>query len=170
MNLGYFHLAVNHLPVLGVVFGTILFACALLRKSTELRRAALWTFLVAALLALPAFLTGEPAEDLVKGLPGVTHQVVEAHEEFASVALSGVILLGLAALGGLTLAERSDRLRKNFTVGVLFCAVISAGLLIRTAQLGGQIRHTEIRSGALALQTAELSDSRAEYTKNHDSD
>ena len=170
MNLGYFHLVLNHLPVLGVAFGIILFLAAQVRKSAELRRAALWTFLIAAFVAFPAFLTGEPAEDLVKGLPGVTKQVVEAHEDFAAVALGGVILLGLAALGGLIFAERSDWLRKKFTLAVLVCSVISAGLLFRTAQLGGQIRHTEIRSGTLAFQAAELLGDHADDDKDHDRD
>ena len=159
MNLGYFHLVLNHLPVLGVAFGIILFLAAQVRISAELRRAALWTFLIAALVAFPAFLTGEPAEDLVKGLPGVTKQVVEAHEDFAAVAL-----------GGLIFAERSDWLRKKFTLAVLVCSVISAGLLFRTAQLGGQIRHTEIRSGTLAFQAAELSDEHADDDKDRDRD
>lgn len=120
MNPGYFHLILNHLPVLGVVFGIILFTAALVRNSTELRRAALWVFVFSALVALPTFLTGEPAEDLAKGLPDVSKQVVEAHEDFAAVALGGVILLGLVALGGLTIAERLNRMRKNFR----FCSIL----------------------------------------------
>jgi len=168
MNLGYFHLVLNHLPVLGVVFGLLLFAAALLRNSAELRRAALWVFVLSALAALPAFLTGEPAEDLVKGLPGVTKQVIEAHEDFASVALGAAILLGLAALGALILAERSARLQKQFTLAVLLCSVVAAGLLLRTAQLGGQIRHTEVRPGALAFQEAALPGAQADKDEDHD--
>jgi hypothetical protein len=62
----------NHIPVLGIAFGLALVSLALLRKSEELKRISLGFLIVIALLASPAYLTGEPAEELVENLPGVS--------------------------------------------------------------------------------------------------
>ena len=62
MNATHLHLMLNHIPVLGTVFGLGLLVFALWRKSEELKKAALGIFLIVALLAVPVYLTGEPAE------------------------------------------------------------------------------------------------------------
>jgi hypothetical protein len=76
MNPTHVQLMLNHIPVLGAVFGLALLTFALWRKSEELRKAALGTFLVAALVAVPAYLTGEPAEDSVESLPGASASAI----------------------------------------------------------------------------------------------
>ena len=91
----------NHIPVLGMAFGLALVSLALLRKSEELKRISLGFLIVIALLAIPAYLTGEPAEELVKNIPGVSKASIEQHEEAAQVGFAGVLIVGAAALGGL---------------------------------------------------------------------
>src|SRR5689334_14228815 len=101
MNAPHLHLLLNHVPVLGTIFGLGLLAFAMVRRDPPLQRVACGVFVLAALLAVPAYLTGEPAEATVKGLPGVVDQLIERHENAAGVALGGVIALGLAALAGM---------------------------------------------------------------------
>ena len=72
MNPAHWHLTLNHIPVLGMAFGLPLVSLALLRKSEELKRISLGFLIVIALLAIPVYLTGEPAEELVENLPGVS--------------------------------------------------------------------------------------------------
>ena len=69
MNGAHWHLLINHIPVLGTIFGLGLLAFGWWRKSEEIKKAALGTFVIIALGAVAAFLTGEPAEDTVKGVP-----------------------------------------------------------------------------------------------------
>ena len=71
MNGAHLHLLINHVPVLGIVFGLLLLVFGWWRKSEEIKKAALGTFVVIAFSAVAAFLTGEPAEDTVKGVSGV---------------------------------------------------------------------------------------------------
>ena len=73
----------NHVPVLGTAFGLGLVGWALLRRSEELKRISLGIFIIVALLAIPAYLTGEPTEELVENLPGVSKSSIEQHEEAA---------------------------------------------------------------------------------------
>jgi uncharacterized membrane protein len=136
----------NHVPVLGTVFGFALLVWALLRRNDMLQRVALATFVVVALAAIVVYLTGEPAEDVVERLVGTAEPAIEAHERAAVVSLIGVELLGVIALTGL-LARRSSHATLIF--GALVVSMVTAGLMARTANLGGQIRHAEVRGDAV---------------------
>jgi hypothetical protein len=151
MNGAHLHLLINHIPVLGTFFGLVLLALAAWRRSDELRKAALGTFVIAALAAVATYLTGEPAEDVVKGLSGVAGGLIERHEEAAGMALGGDIALGVVALGGLIWFRGSRPIKNWFSALSLAGAILVTGLMAWTANLGGQIRHTEIRSGAAPM-------------------
>ena len=110
----------NHIPVLGIAFGLALVSLALLRKSEELKRISLGFLIVIALLAIPAYLTGEPAEELVENLPGVSKSSIEQHEEAAQVAFAGVLVVGVAALGGLIFFRRR-KLVPNWLSVICWC-------------------------------------------------
>lgn len=144
----HLHLLLNHIPVLGTVFGLGLFAFGLWRKSQELKRAALGVFVIVALLTVPVYLTGEPAEETVESLPGVSKAIIEQHDGAATYAFTGVIITGAAALGGLIFFRRGKLLPVWYGSLILAGSLIVSGLMAWTANLGGQIRHTEIRSNA----------------------
>jgi uncharacterized membrane protein len=146
MNLAHIHLILNHFPVIGMVFGFLLLAFALVKKSEELIRVSLGVFIIIALLALPVYFTGEPAAKVIEHLPGVTESVVEEHEEAALITLITVEILGLVALGGLFYFRHLENLPNWLVKASLILAAISIGLLAWTANLGGKVRHTEIRS------------------------
>ena len=148
MTATHLHLLLNHVPVFGSVVGLVLLAMALWRKSEELKKTAFGFFAAVALLAVPVYLTGEPAEDTVKPLPGVSKAVVEQHEEAAGVAFAGVVVMGVAGLAGL-IASRGGKIAPAwFVSAMLGASVIVATLVGWTAHLGGQVRHTEIRGGS----------------------
>jgi beta-lactamase regulating signal transducer with metallopeptidase domain len=72
MNWAHIHLLLNHVPVLGTIFGLALLGYAVLKRSEALKRAALGVFVAVALLALPVYFTGEPAEEAVQSAAGVS--------------------------------------------------------------------------------------------------
>lgn len=148
MNWAHLHLLLNHVPVLGTIFGLALLAWAITRRSEVEQRVALGVFLAVALLALPAYFTGEPAEEVVESFAGVSKSVIHAHEDAALFSLIGVELLGLVALIGLYAARGSRRLSAKVARTVFLLSLVTAGLMARTAMLGGQIRHLEIQAGA----------------------
>ena len=148
MNWAHGHLILNHVPVLGTVFGLALLAWAMLRRSDAVQRVALGTFVVIAMLALPVYFTGEPAEGVVEHAAGVSEAAIEAHEGAALVALIGVELLGLIGLGGLYLSRRGRTPSAAAPRAALLVSIVVAGLMAWTANLGGQIRHVETRAGA----------------------
>lgn len=150
MNQAHLHLLFNHFPVIGTILCLLLLLFALLRKSDELKRASLGGLVLISLLTIPAYLTGEPTEELVENLPGVSHALIEAHEEAALVAFIALGLTGALALVGLIWFRNRTTLPTWLIAAALLLTSISVGLMARTGNLGGEIRHTEIRAGAAA--------------------
>ncbi len=148
MNATHLHLILNHLPVLGTAFGLGLLLFGLWRRSSELKKTALGIFVLVALAAVPVYLTGEPAEDGVESLPGVSKPGIEQHEKAAGVALTVAVVLGVGSLGGLIYFRRGRLLPAWFSISLLVPALTASGLFLWTANLGGQIRHSEIRAGS----------------------
>lgn len=145
MNWAYTHLLLNHIPHLVIPLALALLVFGMLKRSDELKRAALGIFVVTALFAVAIYLTGEPAEEVVEHLPGVSESAIEQHEESALASLIAIELLGLAALAGLAVRGRFASLSGRLVIASLLLAVVAGVLVARTANLGGRIRHTEIR-------------------------
>ena len=58
MNQAHLHLLLNHLPILGALFGLLILAGGFLLKYDTVKRTALGLFVLSAILAIPAYLTG----------------------------------------------------------------------------------------------------------------
>ena len=113
INPAHIHLALNHVPVLGVLFGTILLAMGLWRRNDTIRRTSLVVLLLTGAAAGAVYLTGEPAEELIENAAGVSEKRIERHEDAAAVATSGAALLGVAALVLLWRARRSTTIVRS---------------------------------------------------------
>lgn len=146
MDQTHIHLLITHLPIFGSILGGLVLAHGLWTKSNQTKIAAYNLFIISALGAGIAYLTGEGAEEKVENIQGVAETIIKQHEEFALFALIALIILGVASIVGLFLTLRKSSLTKLTAVVILFISLISFGLVARTGYLGGQIRHTEINS------------------------
>jgi hypothetical protein len=162
MNPAHLHLLLNHIPVIGIPFGTGLLIWGFLRKSQEVKTTALLVFVAIALLTIPTYLTGKAAEDPVEDLPGVSENLIENHETAATIALIATSILGGLALVRLLMASRFAAVGGPMTILVFVLSLGVAGWLARTANLGGQIRHSEIRSSPLSMRVDEADDDKKE--------
>jgi uncharacterized membrane protein len=143
----HLHLLVNHVPILGAFFALGLLVASYFWSPDVLRRTALVVLVVTALAGWASDLTGEPAEDALRGIPGVTRDLIHAHEDIAGTALLAGALLGVLALATLVRWRRTPvpaRAAHVLTLGT----VIVGGLMGYVGLLGGRIRHTEVRPGA----------------------
>ena len=147
MNAVHLHLMLTHVPVLGTIFALLLLGVGMLRQSDELKKVAFWAFAGFAAFAIPVFLTGEPSEKVIEHLPGVSEAALETHEDVATIAFGVILSLGAIALGGLAFIRRRP-VPQWFAVSVLALAIATSGLLGWTANLGGKVRHSEIRGDA----------------------
>ncbi len=152
MNLAHLHLMLNHFPVVGSVIVALLLALALYRRSDELGRASLMLAALVGAVSVAVYFTGEPAEELVERLPGVSEAITEQHEEAALVATIVVAALGALSLAVLAMHRGRRMLSRRATGAALALALVACGAMGYTAFLGGQVRHTEIRPGAVTAQ------------------
>jgi NO-binding membrane sensor protein with MHYT domain len=146
MNPAHLHLMTTHLPVLGTVFGVGLLLWALARRSTELKKTALGVFVVAAGLAIPAYWSGQPAAKELRNMPDFRQETVDRHLDIAQLGLAAVLVLGTAALASLIVFRKARPLPAWNLALLLLLSAIACGLLLWTADLGGQVRHTELRA------------------------
>ncbi len=145
MNGAHLHLLLNHVPVIVAPTGLVILALGLFRRNAEFVKVGLGVVLVAALATVPTYFTGPLAADVVGDLPGVSSDLIEAHEEAATGAFVVIGLAGLGALVALFLIWRQRLAPKWLVPLTLVLSLIASVWLGVTANLGGQIRHTEIR-------------------------
>jgi uncharacterized membrane protein len=148
VNWAHVHLMINHFPEVGVFGAILLFLYALVKRSEEMTKVSLGLFVLIALITIPVFFTGEAAEEIVKRLPGVTETYIGRHEEAAEYAITVMEILGVVSLLGLYFIFRSGAVPKWLLSIVLLLSLLVATVIGFTVNLGGQIRHTEIREGA----------------------
>jgi hypothetical protein len=149
-NAAHWHLVLNHLPVVGSLAALLLMTWAFLKNTDEPKRIALAALVLVAIISVPTFLTGEPSERLLKGLPGISKGAMSSHEEMAEVALWVAVAAGALALGGLVFFRKA-RAIPRWVIGLLLLATLTVlGLMGRTANFGGKIHHPEILRGAAA--------------------
>lgn len=153
MDAPHIHLMLNHVPVLGTVFGLLVLGYGLARRSQEVVRTALWTLVIVGVASGVVYLTGEPAEELVEGLPGFSHPILEEHEAAALWATVGAALVGVVSVVGLV-RYRAKEISRRYSIVLLLLTLASAGLMGWTANLGGQVMHGEIRAEAAASTDA----------------
>lgn len=150
MNEAHLHLLLNHVPVIGAIGILFLAFVAWMRGSTDVLRVTLLFAGLNAAAALVVYLTGDGAEDLVRNLPDISRAMIERHEDAALVATIAAGALGLAALVAL-LVYRKRALPRWVARATLVGAFVPVVFMGWAANLGGQIRHTEIRPGAAAV-------------------
>jgi hypothetical protein len=148
MNPAHMHLVLNHIPVFTTAFGLVLLTFAKLGINQTVLRMGLYTLIAGALFAVPAYLTGEPAEDAVEQMVGISDASIDAHEDIALFALASSALLGIAAAAIAYWMHTRTMIARPIVVGLIVLATASASLYTVTAYLGGQIHHTEIASAA----------------------
>jgi hypothetical protein len=156
MNWAQIHLAFNHVPVILVPTAGVLLVLAAMRRNVELNRISLVLVVVAAASAIGVFLTGEPAEAVVEHLAGVTEETIHAHEESAEASLVATGLAGLLAFGALAYDWTRGRMPAALLAVTVIAVLVAAGLLARTANLGGAIRHPEITAPAARVYVPAL--------------
>jgi uncharacterized membrane protein len=143
----HLHLLVNHAPVFGTLFALALLIASYFTSADVLRRTAFVVLIGSAIAGAAANLSGDAAEDAIRGFPGVRRELIHAHEEMGDKAYYLGIVLGVLALIALIRWRRRPIPAVATHVAVLATAFV-AGAFAYTALLGGRIRHTEIRPGA----------------------
>ena len=146
MNPAHYHLILNHLPIIVPVIGLLVMVGGHIFQIEAVKRTAYFIFIFGALCTIPAFATGEGAEETIENIQGISEQLIETHEETAETFAILSYLLGAISLLGLW----ANWQKKSFATLLSFSAMIFCGVVLyfakQTGTTGGEIRHTEIRS------------------------
>ena len=166
MSTVHLHLLLNHFPIIGSIFAAVILVFAVMRKSSELGRLAFWFFTVLGILSIIVYLTGGSAEEAVERLPGISGTVIEEHEEAALVATIAIGVIGAVSVL-LLFWFRRRMLPRAVMSAMLVGAMGVAGIMAYAANLGGQIRHTEIRDGTIATSSGESGEEKRGGEREH---
>ena len=162
MNQAHFHLLVNHLPIIVPIIGVVVLLSGIIFRSEIVKRVAYFVFIIGALATLPSMLSGEGAEEVAEGLPGVTENFIHEHEEAAETFALFSYILGAFALFSLWANWKRKPFSNLLSYVILALSLVVIVLGKQTGTTGGEIRHTEIRSGNATGNTTGQEDSEGE--------
>jgi uncharacterized membrane protein len=145
MNAAQIHLLLNHFPTVAFSIGIALFVIALLGKRNELIRPSLVIFFLSAAFTIATYVSGSEAQGLIKDSPGVSMPAISAHETAAFIGFTFMQATGFFAWIGLWLWRKRSRVAGWNLAVILLLSATTFGLMARAANIGGDIRHSEIR-------------------------
>jgi uncharacterized membrane protein len=151
MNPAHIHLLVNHLPIVGFAIGVVLLLATMVRRGERgLFLASMIVIVISGAGGLAAQLTGEPAEEIVEGLPDVPESLIGKHEDAGKIA---TIIASITTVLGIVISFivfRREGKIPMIAVAILFVATAATSAAMAwTGSTGGKIRHSEIREGAV---------------------
>ncbi|RME86814.1 MAG: hypothetical protein D6785_02775 [Planctomycetota bacterium] len=148
MNGAHIHLVSNHFPIVGVFFAIVVSAYGAFKKDQKVFKVGLALFVISFLFGIPAYFSGEGAEEVVEHMSGISEKLIHPHEEAAEKAIVLLAILGISSIAGFFVWKKKEEGIPNwFQYSILGLGFVSLLLLGWTANLGGKIHHPELRSG-----------------------
>lgn len=144
----HLHLLINHAPIFGSLFAFLLLVASFFAARNVLRLTAFAILIATAPIAYVTQWSGEPAEDAIRGFPGVQRSVMHDHEEMGEKAYLISIAVGVLALAA-AIYWRKRPVPVSATIVMTLAAAFATGAMMYTGLLGGRVRHTEVRPGAV---------------------
>ena len=148
MNLAHLHLVINHVPTVGAAAALGLLLLAFVRRNEHLKHAALEGLFVIALLTLPVFVSGVAAQQEMRGRNDISVAAVKIHLDAALIGFTLMEFAGFVAWVALWQWRRRGHAARGVVPAATALLVVSIAAMAIAANLGGNIRHPEIRTGS----------------------
>jgi uncharacterized membrane protein len=145
MDTTHLHLLLNHVPTIGFIVALGFFIVSFIAKSDHLKQASLVLMVGIAFITIPTYVTGNGAWNHIQNMDEMHQTAAETHEGAAFLALVAIQITGALAFLGLWSLRRTGELSKGATAVIFIFAAVSFVLVAGAANLGGEIRHIEIR-------------------------
>jgi hypothetical protein len=154
VNVAHLHLLLNHVPTVGSIAALGLLLLAFVRRDEPLTRAGLEVLFVIAVLTLPVYMSGVGAQQkLREDQPELSDTAIRVHQDAALAGFTVAEFAGFVAWIALWQSRRRGRAAGLVPAATLL-SVVALVLMARASNLGGDIRHPEIRTGVPADATA----------------
>ncbi|HEX6628733.1 MAG TPA: hypothetical protein VF105_12325 [Gemmatimonadaceae bacterium] len=139
----YFHLLINHFPVVLSVVGLSVTILALLLARKGLWQTAMAALTLAGLFIYPVHFTGDKADEALKDPWFIKPGVIEAHDKAAGIAMYVFLVVGAFAAYSWwrSLKRPAEVIPSWVRAGILVGSLVAVGSVTWTAYLGGKIIH-----------------------------
>ncbi len=127
----------------------------MIRKNDGAITAGLIIYVIMAVAVVPAYLSGEEAEERVENIAGVNESVIHEHEEMAELSLWLTSVSGLLALGALYTRSKQSSLAPKAALAFVVLAIIAFGQAARTGHEGGKIRRPDLGTTVASPESGE---------------
>ncbi len=145
MNAPHLHLILNHFPIATLLIGFCILIAGRFCRNEPITRVALSLLIVGGLAGLGAYLTGEPAEDVLKSAPSFSENLVHEHEQAAFFGLWATVITGVVAAGALYFSKKKGAIPKAYLILLFIINFWALTVIARVNYLGALISHSEIR-------------------------
>jgi uncharacterized membrane protein len=145
MDTTHLHLLLNHVPTIGFVVALAFYIVSFFGKSDHVKQASLALMVGVAFITIPTYVTGNAAWNAIQSMDDMKVSAAETHEGAAFLAMIAIQITGALAFLGLWSMRRTGSLSHAATAVIFIFASVSFVLVAGAANLGGEIRHTEIR-------------------------
>jgi hypothetical protein len=146
VSLDHLHLLLNHVPTVGAVAALGMLLLGFVRRNEHLTHAGLEALYVVALLTLPAYISGAGAYRELRNAPGVSDIAVRLHQDVALWGFIWLELAGFVAWLALWQTRRYGSAPRSVIAASTLLLLVSIVIMGRAGNLGGEIRHPEIRA------------------------
>jgi hypothetical protein len=148
VNLAHLHLILNHVPTVGSIVALGLLILAFIRRDEPLKHAGLEVLFAIAVLTLPIYMSGVAAHQQLRDQPEVSDNAIRMHQDAALAGFTVMEFAGFIAWVALWQSRRRGRSAPGFVPAATVLTMVALLLMARAANLGGDIRHPEIRTVA----------------------
>ena len=149
MNQAHIHLLLNHIPIIFPGLGLLIMLIGYLFSSEPIKRTAYLIFIMGAFFTIPAFLTGEGAEEILEDIQGIDMKYIKTHEHVANTfSILNYILGGISVIG-IWLNWKEHNLSRIVGMCVVALSLLVLIYAKQAGLTGGAIRHIEIRSASI---------------------
>ncbi|MEO8035021.1 MAG: hypothetical protein ABI837_11370 [Acidobacteriota bacterium] len=145
------HLMINTMPPALSVLTAVVLGVAVFWRSDDLKRFSMLLMIAVPLLIIPVYFTGRRSVREIGNLPGVSLELIGKHQETVIWTWTMASVSGAAALVAFLRSRRSS-VPTWVMGGLLLSSLTTDAFLIRTAHLGGQIRHPEVQERSTESQ------------------
>jgi hypothetical protein len=144
MNWIHLHLILNHVPVLAPPLLLLVLFWAWHRGQSETIRFLLGLLVLVSLFALFVKFTGEWAAGDLARFPHLAAPGINVHEKAADQATTAIFFLGVTSAWLWRQARYRRPLGKGAGLLLFLLGLVTFGMMARTANTGGLMRHPEI--------------------------
>ena len=135
-----------------------LLVLAIAAKKDELKRASLVVLFLIALITIATYLSGNAAQSALQDRTDLSQAAIREHEGAAFWGYVFMEITGFMAWLGLWYFRIIKRVANWNVAAVLILGVLTFSVMTRAANLGGEIRHPEIRWAGAVPDNANIPD------------